>query len=165
MGRHAGLSPPARHWPSAMRNFVLIPESDFDMDGAHGFLATLEQRILERKHAVIVVAEGAGQKYCTGEGTDESGNPRFGDIGIFLKDAIAAYFKARGLELNLKYIDPSYTIRSEEATADDAIFCTFLAANAGTRGKWPAKPHGGWVVERRVCVHSHRPGSSRPQAG
>lgn len=138
MGRHAGFIATSAALAKRDANFVLIPESDFDMDGPHGFLAVLEQRILDRKHAVIVVAEGAGQKFCTGKGTDESGNPRLGDIGIFLKDAIAAYFKERGLELNLKYIDPSYTIRSVEATADDAIFCTFLAANAvhaGMAGK------------------------------
>jgi 6-phosphofructokinase 1 len=138
MGRHAGFIATSAALAKRDANFVLIPESGFDMDGPHGFLAVLEQRILDRKHAVIVVAEGAGQEFCTGEGTDESGNPRFGDIGIFLKDAISAYFKERGLELNLKYIDPSYTIRSVEATADDAIFCTFLAANAvhaGMAGK------------------------------
>lgn len=138
MGRRAGFIASSAALAKRDANFVLIPESDFDMEGPHGFLAVLEKRILDRKHAVIVVAEGAGQKYCVGDGTDESGNPRLGDIGLFLKDAITGHFKSKGLELNLKYIDPSYTIRSVEATAGDAIFCTFLAANAvhaGMAGK------------------------------
>jgi 6-phosphofructokinase 1 len=138
MGRRAGFIACSAALAKRDANFVLIPESDFDLDGQHGFLAELEKRILDRKHGVIVVAEGAGQKYCCGDGSDESGNERLGDIGIFLKDAITSHFKNRGIELNLKYIDPSYTIRSVEATASDAIFCTFLAANAvhaGMAGK------------------------------
>ena len=64
--------------------------------------AMVERRLEERKHAVIVVAEGAGQKFLKAEGTDESGNPRLGDIGVFLKNAITEHFKARGIELNLQ---------------------------------------------------------------
>ncbi len=138
MGRHAGFIASYAALAKRDANFVLIPESDFDLEGPHGFLAVLEKRIHDREHAVIVVAEGAGQRYAHGQGTDESGNVRLGDIGIFLKEAIDEHFKKKGIELNLKYIDPSYTIRSVEATSDDAIFCTFLAQNAvhaGMAGK------------------------------
>ena len=138
MGRHSGFIAASAAMAKRDANFVLIPESDFDLEGPHGLLAMVEKRLEERKHAVIVVAEGAGQKFLKAEGTDESGNPRLGDIGVFLKNAITEHFKAKGIELNLKYIDPSYMIRSVEATANDSIFCGFLgqtAVDAGMAGK------------------------------
>jgi 6-phosphofructokinase 1 len=130
MGRHSGFIAATAALAKRDANFVLIPESPFDIDGPHGFLAELEKRILERKHAVVVVAEGAGQEYCGVQGADESGNARLGDIGIYLKDRIAEYFDSKGMEVNLKYIDPSYMIRSVPASADDSIFCGFLGQNA-----------------------------------
>lgn len=138
MGRHSGFIAASAALAKRDANFVLIPESDFDLEGPHGLLAMLEKRLEERQHAVIVVAEGAGQKFLKSEGTDESGNPRLGDIGVLLKNAITDHFKAKGIELNLKYIDPSYMIRSVEATANDSIFCGFLgqtAVDAGMAGK------------------------------
>jgi 6-phosphofructokinase 1 len=138
MGRHAGFIAATAALVTRDANFVLIPEADFDLEGPQGLLTVLEERLLARKHAVIVVAEGAGQKFCAVQGADESGNPRLGDIGQFLKSAITKYFKTREIELNLKYIDPSYTIRSVPATADDAVYCGFLgqhAVHAGMAGK------------------------------
>jgi 6-phosphofructokinase 1 len=138
MGRHSGFIAATAALAKRYANFVLIPESDFDLDGPHGFLALLEARLALRKHAVIVVAEGAGQTYCAGEGCDESGNTRLGDIGQYLKERITAYFREKGIELNLKYIDPSYLIRSVPATANDSVFCGFLGQNAvhaGMAGK------------------------------
>jgi 6-phosphofructokinase 1 len=80
---------------------------------------------------VVVVAEGAGQELLAKSGEkDASGNARLQDIGIFLKERINAHFKQKGLELNLKYIDPSYTIRSVPADAFDAAFCLLLGQNA-----------------------------------
>ncbi len=130
MGRHSGFIAASATLANSNANFVFIPEADFDMDGPHGFLNVLEQRISLRKHAVIVVAEGAGQKYCAIEGADESGNKRLGDIGIYLRERITDYFRDKNIDLNLKYIDPSYLIRSVEANAGDSIFCGFLAQNA-----------------------------------
>ncbi len=138
MGRTSGFIAASAALGKRYANFVLIPEADFELEGPHGFLVALEERLARRKHAVIVVAEGAGQKYCSAQGTDESGNPKLGDIGIFLKERILQYFHAKGIEINLKYIDPSYTIRSVPATADDSIFCGFLgqeAVHAGMAGK------------------------------
>ncbi|MEW6110959.1 MAG: ATP-dependent 6-phosphofructokinase [Thermodesulfobacteriota bacterium] len=138
MGRHSGY---IAAWASLAQrdaNLVLIPESDFDIDGPHGLLAWLEKRLAKRKHAVIVVAEGAGQRYCSEEGTDPSGNVKLGDIGWYLKDRIDDHFKEKGIEMNIKYIDPSYMIRSVPANADDAVFCGFLgqkAVHAGIAGK------------------------------
>jgi 6-phosphofructokinase 1 len=138
MGRYSGFIAASAALVNRDANFVLIPEAEFDIDGPHGFLTVLEKRIAVRKHAVIVVAEGAGQRYCETEGADDSGNPRLGDIGLCLKQRITDYFKSRGIELNLKYFDPSYIIRSVQATAGDAVFCGFLGQNAvhaGMAGK------------------------------
>ena len=138
MGRNSGFIAASAELDKRDANFVLIPESDFDIEGPHGLLEVLERRLLLRKHAVIVVAEGAGQKYCSAEGTDESGNPRLGDIGLYLKQRILEHFRSKGIEINLKYIDPSYMIRSVPATANDSVFCGFLgqeAVHAGMAGK------------------------------
>ena len=138
MGRHSGFIAASAVLANPNANFVLIPEADFDIDGPHGLLEVLEKRVLDRKHAVVVVAEGAGQKYCSAEGADESGNKRLGDIGVCLKERIAEHFKSKGIDLNLKCMDPSYLIRSVQANAGDSIFCGFLAQNAvhaGMSGK------------------------------
>jgi len=90
----------------------------------------LEGRMSKKKHAVIVVAEGAGQEYVTQEGTDASGNKKLGDIGLFLKTVIIEYFRNRAIPVSVKYIDPSYTIRSAPATPDDSVLCFQLSENA-----------------------------------
>jgi hypothetical protein len=91
-------------------NFCLIPEVPFTLED---FLKALAERLAKRGHAVVVAAEGAGQDITAKTGArDASGNIRFHDIGIFLRDRIQAYFKQTGTEISLKYIDPSYTIRS-----------------------------------------------------
>jgi 6-phosphofructokinase 1 len=140
MGRHSGYIAATASLAQQDVNFVLIPEVDFDLDGPKGFLASLEERLTTRGHAVIVVAEGAGQKYFnnTSEERDESGNIRLKDIGIFLKNSIKTYFNERNIEINIKYIDPSYMIRSLPANANDSVFCGFLGRNAvhaGMAGK------------------------------
>jgi 6-phosphofructokinase 1 len=122
-------------------NFCLIPEVPFGLEGSFGLYALLEQRLRQRDHAVIIVAEGAGQEFVKNmDGKkDESGNPALGDIGIFLKDSIKRYFKEHtDLYVNIKYIDPSYMVRSVPANAHDAIYCIQLAQNAvhaGMAGK------------------------------
>ncbi|MBF0225415.1 MAG: ATP-dependent 6-phosphofructokinase [Desulfobacterales bacterium] len=139
MGRDSGFIAATAALSQMDVNFVLIPEVDFDLEGPNGFLATLEQRLNHRKHAVIIVAEGAGQKFFEGaREKDPSGNIKHHDIGLFLKDKINSYFKGKGMELNLKYIDPSYMVRSLPANANDHVFCGFLgrdAVHAGIAGK------------------------------
>jgi 6-phosphofructokinase 1 len=132
MGRESGFIGACTALASHDVNFVLIPEVPFEMEGDNGFLAHLRRRIQKRGHAVVVVAEGAGQNLFAHEnlGTDESGNKRLGDIGVYLRNQIAADFKANGLPLNLKYIDPSYIIRSSVAAPADSLYCTRLATNA-----------------------------------
>ncbi len=132
MGREAGFIAVGAALASQESNFVLVPEVPFPLDGEGGFLDALEQRILARKHALVVVAEGAGQHLFapTEVRVDASGNRRFEDIGIFLKERIAAHFKERNLELNLKYIDPSYAIRSVPANAWDRVLTDRMARGA-----------------------------------
>jgi len=131
MGRETGFI--AAHTALAINdvNFVLIPEVPFDLDGPNGLLVHLERRLEARNHALILVAEGAGQDLMDDTGsTDASGNKKLADIGIFLKDRILAYFKTKQKEIDLKYIDPSYIIRSAPADANDSIYCARLGTNA-----------------------------------
>ncbi len=132
MGRHSGFI--ASNAALALKevNYVLIPEVDFDIEGNNGLLTTIKKRLDEKDHAVIVVAEGAGQKYVEDRsmGSDPSGNIKLGDIGLYLKKEITNYFKSINYEINLKYIDPSYIIRSVPANPNDSAFCGFLAQNA-----------------------------------
>jgi len=140
MGRYSGFIAATATLAQQDVNFVLIPEVDFDLKGPNGLLAALEKRLNQRGHAVIVAAEGAGQKFFEKITTDrdESGNIRLKDIGLFLKDAIISYFHTKDIDVSLKYIDPSYMIRSLPANANDNVFCSFLgrdAVHAGMAGK------------------------------
>ncbi|MBI2214308.1 MAG: ATP-dependent 6-phosphofructokinase [Acidobacteria bacterium] len=128
MGRESGFIAVNATLASGDPNYCLIPEVSFRLEA---LLDSLEKRLEHRGHAVIVAAEGAGQDLLeTATGTDASGNRKLGDIGVFLRDAIRDHFAKRGMELNLKYIDPSYTIRSLPAEASDAAFCMLLGQNA-----------------------------------
>ncbi len=140
MGRHSGFIAAAATLATKEVNFCLIPEMDFDLDGEEGLLAILERRLKDRKHAVIVVAEGAGQKFVQKDPPeyDASGNVKLGDVGRFLKEKIEAYFRGKHLEVVIRYIDPSYIIRSVPANVSDRIYCGFLgqyAVHAGMAGK------------------------------
>ena len=141
MGRQSGHIAASAALAQGDANFVLIPEEPFDLDGPKGFLRQLEKRLITRYHAVIIVAEGAGQNLFARKGPvrrDASGNIRLNDIGVFLKDRIEEYFRKKKVEINLKYIDPSYIIRSVSANASDSILCGVLAqyaVHAGMAGK------------------------------
>ena len=127
MGRHAGFIAAYAALANNDVNFCLVPEVRFSLQA---FLKALKERLENRGHAVIVVGEGAGQDLMgeTGE-RDASGNIRLGDVGVFLKDRINAYFKKAGMEVTLKYIDPSYMIRSMPANPRDSAFCLLLGHN------------------------------------
>jgi 6-phosphofructokinase 1 len=128
MGRDSGFIAAYAALADSDVNFCLVPEVPFTLDA---FLKALEDRLAKRGHAVVVVAEGAGMDLMQGAGErDASGNVKFGDIGTFLRDNIKEHFKNAGIELNLKYIDPSYIIRSVPADANDAAFCLLLGHNA-----------------------------------
>ena len=131
MGRDSGFIAAGAAVASQEVNFVLVPEVPLRLDGPKGFLAALHRRMVERHHAVVVVAEGAGQDLLAGEnGVDKSGNRKNADVGVFLRDRIQAYFKAKDTEVNLKYIDPSYIIRSVPANSQDARLCDAYARHA-----------------------------------
>ena len=132
MGRDSGFIAASSALANSVVNFCLIPEVPFELEGENGLLAALERRLNEKHHAVIVVAEGAGQKLIAGKGKekDASGNVLHNDIGVFLRDEIKAYFKKKKIEHTVKYIDPSYIIRSLPATGIDSTFCLHLAQHA-----------------------------------
>ena len=126
MGRESGFI--AAHASLSLKevNFVLIPEKDFALYGKGGLLENLEERLLTRRHAVIVVAEGAGQHLLSDTNlTDASGNKVLGDIMSFLKKEIHEYFTAKEIPYIIKLIDPSYIIRSVPANANDRVYCGF----------------------------------------
>lgn len=127
MGRESGFVAAYATLASSDVNLVLVPESPFSMGKVMAFL---EDRLRRKAHAVIVVAEGAGQELALTTGTDASGNKLLGDIGLYLKAAFVDHFRRVGLPVAVKYIDPSYLIRSVAANADDSVFCFQLAANA-----------------------------------
>ncbi len=81
---------------------------------------------------MIVVAEGAGQDLFAGHSgeCDASGNRKLHDIGVFLREKISHYFKAAGIAVNMKYIDPSYIIRSVAANSEDSLLCDAMARHA-----------------------------------
>lgn len=131
MGRESGFIAAATALASHEANYCLIPEVPFHLDGEGGFLDVLEQRIKRRHHAVVIVAEGAGQELLkASEAKDASGNKKLGDIGVFLKEKIEEYFAQKKIPINLKYIDPSYQIRSARTSATDSIYCERLGNNA-----------------------------------
>jgi 6-phosphofructokinase 1 len=134
MGRDSGFIACFAALAGQHVNFCLIPEVPFRLEGECGLLGLLRHRLAKRHHALIVVAEGAGQdliKQTTDTPrTDASGNRRLGDIGLFLRDRITEHLTSLRMEVNLKYIDPSYTIRSVPASPQDNAYCSRLAQNA-----------------------------------
>jgi 6-phosphofructokinase len=142
MGRESGFIACYAALADGNVDFVLIPEAPFKLDGERGLLEAVRYRVARKKSAVIVMAEGAGSDLMQGyEDVDASGNKRPKDIGIFLRDRITAFFRERRIELNLKYIDPSYIIRSVPANGRPFILpasrtACVHAAMAGKTGCW-----------------------------
>lgn len=140
MGRDSGFIAAAATVASGEVNYCFIPEVRFELDGPAGLLAVLEKRLARKQHAMIVVAEGAGQDLIPRDEIrrDASGNVLHSDIGVFLQQRIRAHFAAQGKPVNVRYIDPSYIIRSKKANTEDAILCDRLAryaVHAGMAGR------------------------------
>ncbi|GHV95803.1 ATP-dependent 6-phosphofructokinase [Spirochaetia bacterium] len=139
MGRESGYIAACTALASHEVNFVLIPEVPFNLEGYNGFLHHLEERLRSRKHAVIIVAEGAMQELLlTEKKLDAGGNVKMADVGTYLRDRIVKYFDEKKMEINLKYIDPSYAVRSAPANPSDSIYCERLgnaAVHAAMAGK------------------------------
>lgn len=132
MGRHAGFITAGATVASQDVNFALIPEVPFALDGERGLLAALSDRLQLRGHAVIAVAEGAGQDHLNANPADRdaSGNVKLKDIGPFLRERIEAYFRTKGIPIAMRYFDPSYQVRSRPANCEDALLCDRFARNA-----------------------------------
>jgi 6-phosphofructokinase 1 len=136
MGRESGFIAVHTVLASHEANFVLVPEVPFELEGPNGLLRHLDERLERRSHAVVVVAEGAGQELLAAAGAsgpgskDASGNVKLGDVGIFLRDSLADHFKRSGVDATVKYIDPSYMIRSAPAIPTDSVYCERLGNNA-----------------------------------
>jgi 6-phosphofructokinase 1 len=132
MGREAGFLAAAATIASGEVNFTLIPEAPVELDGEAGFLAKLGRRLDARDHAVVVVAEGAGQHLLADEpgGVDASGNRLLGDIGAYLRGRIGEHFRNAGRPVSLKYFDPSYYLRSVQASAIDSLLTERFARHA-----------------------------------
>ncbi len=140
MGRHAGFIAAGAAVASDEANFVLVPEIAFPLDGPDGLLETLHRRMRARQHALIVVAEGAGQHLFDSrhEARDASGNLQLQDIGLLLRDRIRTDFEQCGLPVSIKYIDPSYALRSVPANTWDRILAHQMgryAAHAAMAGR------------------------------
>lgn len=135
MGRESGYIAAHTGLASSETDFVLVPEVPFNLEGEGGFLRSLEKKLEEKGHAVIVVAEGAGQSFLKEfeekyRDVDASGNKKLGDIGIYMRDRIIEHFEKQGTKIGMKYIDPSYIIRSQPANSNDSLYCSRLASNA-----------------------------------
>ena len=132
MGRHSGFIACYASLATSHVNFTLVPEVPFQLGGEGGFLHALQKRLEHRAHAVVVVAEGTGQDLLadSGQQRDASGNVKLKDIGPYLAQQIKMHFDGVGEEVKLKYIDPSYIIRSVPATPADSVFCWRLAQSA-----------------------------------
>ncbi len=155
MGRESGFIAAQATLALKDVNFVLVPEHAFEFEGEYGLLHSLEKRLKDRQHAVIVCAEGAGQELCEYTGKkDPSGNPVLCDICTLLISKIKDYFNEREMSVTLKFIDPSYIIRSVPANANDRVYCGFLgqhAVHAAMAGKT------GMVVSRLQARYVHLP--------
>ncbi len=132
MGRHAGFIAAGATVASQDVNFTLVPEVPFRLEGDRGFLAALKTRIQKRRHAVVVVSEGAGQDLLSNSEAerDASGNVKLKDIGLFLRDQIESCFKAARIPIVMRYFDPSYLVRSSPANSEDSILCDLFARYA-----------------------------------
>jgi 6-phosphofructokinase 1 len=132
MGRDSGFIAANAALAVQEVNYVLVPEINFELYGPNGFLNVLRSRLERKHHALIVVAEGAGQNLFEDQTSekDASGNIKYKDIGLYLRDKIKEEFNQKQFPISLKYIDPSYIIRSAPANANDSLFCNLLAQNA-----------------------------------
>jgi 6-phosphofructokinase 1 len=131
MGRESGWIAASATLANSNVNFCLVPEVPFELYGPNGFIAHLKHRLQRKQHAVVVVAEGAGQNlFDNSTAQDKSGNKRLSDIGVLMRDELQNHFRSENMEINVKYFDPSYSIRARRANANDSMYCLRLGNNA-----------------------------------
>jgi len=167
MGRHSGFLACHAALASTEADLVLVPETPVVLEGERGVFACIERILARKGHAVIVAAEGAAQELIAaphpGEAKDKSGNARLKDVGTFLRDRIVEHFRGRGRETTVKYIDPSYAIRSIPACPSDSVYCWNMARNAvhaamaGNTAMLIGRWHGRFVhVPMKLAVRERR---------
>lgn len=160
MGRHSGFIASYAALAANCADIVLIPEIPFALGGADGLLAHVEQRVRAKGYVVIVLAEGAGQDLLeehglpqqNGRGTDASGNVKLGNVGEVLKERISAHLTAVGLAPTMRYIDPSYAVRTIAANAYDSVYCLRLA-HAAVHAAMAGRTEAAVARWRRRFVH------------
>lgn len=131
MGRESGFIAAESTLALKEVNFVLVPEAPFTLHGEGGLLPAIMERLKQRGHCVIVTAEGAGQHLLQQQTeTDASGNRVLGNVADLLRKEIKLYLDEHKMEHSIKYIDPSYIIRSVPAHAGDKVYCGFLGQYA-----------------------------------
>jgi 6-phosphofructokinase 1 len=164
MGRYSGAIATGASVVSQEVDFTLVPEIPFPLEGPGGFLEALENRLRRRSHAVIVVAEGAGQHLLKQNPPcqDASGNRLLEDIGDYMQSRIKEHFEARKIPIAMKYFDPSYFIRSVPANTFDRLLCNQMgrlavhAAMAGRTGMMVGLVHGSFVHVPIAAVVSRK---------
>lgn len=163
MGRHSGFI--AVHSSLASRDVdaTLIPEVPFVVSGPNGVAAFVAQRLMQNDHALVVVAEGAGQDLMDVEhsgksndelGRDASGNIVFRDVGLWLKHELRKELNRIGLDVNMKYLDPTYSIRAIPPNASDSVYCTLLAHGAVHGAMYGFSGFTSGRVNERHCLLS-----------
>ena len=133
MGRSAGFLSAFAALGSGDVDAVLLPEVPIVLRGEKGLLPHIFQRVQEKQHAVVVVAEGAGQEFFADQdaGKEEgSGNDKLHPIAEYMVDQIKEYFAEHNQQVRTKFVDPSYSVRAVAANATDSLYCTQLAHNA-----------------------------------
>jgi len=160
MGRHSGFIASYAALAANVADIVLVPEIPFALSGEEGLLTYVEQQVRTKGHVVIVLAEGAGQDILdeeglpqhNGRGTDASGNVKLGNIGELLKERITTHLTAVGLTPTMRYIDPSYAIRSVAANPHDSVYCLRLA-HAAVHAAMAGRTAAAVARWRRRFVH------------
>ena len=108
-------------------NICLIPEVPFNLYGDNGLLDFIFQRIQIKEHCVIVVSDGA--RFSVKDYKTSNGRP-VDDIGLIIKKEIIKKSEELGIEVNLKYMDPTYVVRAVPANEYDCNLCAKLAESA-----------------------------------
>jgi len=127
MGRDAGFVSMYAAVASNLVDLCLIPEVDVKLQDV---LAYVDKVLAQKGYMVVAVAEGAGQNFVESEGVDPTGHTKYGDVGVFLRDAINEHLKRSDDGGRSFYFDPSYMIRAVPANPIDHIFCSRLSRDA-----------------------------------
>ena len=125
MGRQSGFIAMYASIASGEVDVSLIPEVPFAMDGPNGVVEHIDYLLKAQGHAIVCLAEGAGQEFVMQDGLDPSGNPILGDIGPWFCKKVK-----KALGADVKYIDPTYMVRGCTANAHDKVYCNILGQNA-----------------------------------